>query len=199
MDCLNLGLIDLKLVLQGTDCQQRWPCVKIVVDQKIIYDGIVSGVNTVGYKSAAESDQKKCTVDIEYYNKTDQDTQIDKNGEIISNQLLSIKEFWVNGVDIVKTGAIHQDIGCYTMNLDTHKYEYFVKQGINTCPTTNTHMFENGVWHVEIELPLLSTLSNKNSDSEPWEQVDVESIVKKLYSQLIVCEDLEQTLNSKNQ
>jgi len=187
------------LIVSGTDCQQRWPCAKVTVNQQIVYDGNVVDLKEISYRSSAKPNQKKCIIDIEYYNKTDQDTIVDATGTIISNQSLTIKELWVNGVDIIKTKTIHQGIGCYTMSLTLDKKQYFIQHGIDLSPSTNTQMFENGVWHIELALPLLSTLTGKFNYSEPCEQVDVLNIVEKLHAQLLVCQTLENQSRLGNQ
>ena len=116
---------------------------------------------------------------------------VSTQGEIVENQSLAIKELWVNGVDIIKTGAIHRNIGCYTMSLPEHKKQYFEQMGMIYESTTHTHMFENGVWHIELALPLLSNLTGLHNYTEPWEQVDVQSLVNLLSEKLAVCQDLE--------
>jgi hypothetical protein len=79
-----------------------------------------------------------------------------------------------------------------------HKKQYFLQHGINTEPTTNTQMFENGIWHIELDIPLLSALTGKFNYSEPCEQVDVLDIVEKLHAQLLVCQQLENKSNLDN-
>jgi hypothetical protein len=186
-----LDLIDICVVVQGFECLQRWPKIKISVDNHIVYCDQVVGLQKINYKCNASRDQKKCVIKIDYFDKTDLDTDVDLQGNIVSNQSVSINELWINGVDIIKTRAIHQNIGNYTMTLSPQKYQHFVNHGINVDPTTSTHMFENGQWYVELELPLLSTLTAKHNFTEAWEKVNLTSIVDSLYQQLKICQDLE--------
>lgn len=180
------------MTLQGFDAQQRWPTVSVTVDNQLIYSGTIRGQQQIVYESQAAIDQKTCVLDIEYHGKTDADTVLSSQGNIVENQSVAIQELWVNGVDIIKTGAIHRNIGCYTMNLPANKKQYFIEQGINVEPTTHTHMFENGTWHIELALPLLSTLTGLHNYTEIWEQVDVQSLVSSIYNKLEVCQALEQ-------
>lgn len=189
--CLELDLIDIKVVVQPFSARGRWPSINVCIDGTVAFDGTVDQQKTIGYQSAAQSQQKKCLIDITYYGKTDNDTVVDSQNSILENQSVELKELWINGVDIIKTGAIHQDIGSYTMNLDAKKREYFAEQGINLNPTTSTHMFENGVWHIELDLPLLSTLTAKHNFVEPCENVDFDSIVDEIFELLQRCERLE--------
>lgn len=186
-----MDLIDICIVAQGFECNQRWPSVKISVDNNVAYFGPVVGVQKIIYKNNADLGQQYCIVDIEYVNKSDDDTIVDSQGNILSNQSVLLMELWINGVDIIKSELIHQNVGQYTMNLSAHKKQYFIDHNINIHDTTNTHMFENGTWHIELALPLLSTLTTKHNFVEYWENVDLLSIVDKLYQQLKICQELE--------
>ena len=188
---LDLRRIDIALVLQGIDCNQSWPKVKVSVDGNQVYSDEINGLKKIKYCAQALDHQKTCTINIEYYGKTDADTKVDMNGKIISNQSVILQELWINDVDIVKSKAIHQGIGNYTMSLSPYKHRYFLDHRIRVEPTTNTHMFENGSWNIELAIPLLSTLTAKHNLLEPWEQVDVETIVNQLFDQLTVCQELE--------
>lgn len=188
---LDLRRIDVALVLQGFDCNQSWPKVKVSVDDNLVYSAEINGVKKIKYCAQASDNQKICTIKIEYYGKTDSDTEVDLDGKIISNQSLILQELWINDVDIVKSKVIHQGIGNYTMSLPPHKHRYFLDHGFTVTPTTNTHMFENGSWNIELEIPLLSTLTSKHNFVEPWERVDVETIVSQLFDQLKICQELE--------
>lgn len=186
-----MDLIDICIVVQGFECNQRWPGVRISIDNHVAYFGPVIGMQKIIYKNTSVPDQKLCTVDIEYFNKSNKDTVVDLQGNILSNQSVLLKELWINGVDLIKSGLIHKNVGQYTVHLSTHKKQYFVDHNINVHATTNTHMFENGVWHIELALPLLSTLTTKHNFVEYWENVDLLSIVDKLYQQLKICQELE--------
>lgn len=188
---LDLHRIDIVLVLQGIDCKQSWPKVKVLVDGNLVYSDKIIGLKKIKYCAQASKDQKTCAIKIDYYGKTDTDTEVDIDGKIISNQSVILHELWINDVDIVKSNAIHQGIGNYTMSLSPHKHRYFLDHGVSVEPTTNTHMFENGSWNIELAMPLLSTLTAKHNLLEPWEQVDVETIVNQLFDQLTVCQELE--------
>lgn len=185
-----MELIDLEFALRGESAQGRWPCVKLSVDGHVLHQGPVDGLCTFKYSSRSQLEQKSCIIKVEYYNKSNNDTCVDSNGSIVENQCVHIESIVVNGVDVVKTNAIH-NIGSYTMNLDLEKYNYFLKNNIQVSPTTSTHMFENGVWQIDLKLPLLSFLTGLQSYTEPWEQVYVNKIVEALYQQYLVCKDAE--------
>lgn len=190
---LQLERIDIAVVLQGYPVHDRWPSVRFIVDGKVIYDGSVSDHLKLTHQSQAKPDQTHCEICIEYHGKSDADTEVSPQGDIVANQSVAIKELWINDVDIVKTGSIHQGIGAYTMRLPAHKQQYFAEHGISTEPTTHTHMFENGVWRIELPLPLLSTLTGLYNYVEPWERVDVAKEVNLLAQTLLRCQQLEKS------
>lgn len=177
--------------LEGHCVQNRWPKMTITVDGNIAHDGDVQGQLQVNYTAKAQTNQKKCCIDLQYRDKTDADTLVTTQGEIVENQSVNLLALWINGVDIVKTQAIHQGIGQFTMCLPEHKKLYFQQHGISTQPNTHTHMYENGIWHIELALPLLSTLTGLQNQVEPWEQVDVKSLVSLLAEKLDCCYRLQ--------
>ena len=191
MSSLNLDRIDISIAAQGIQVNERWPMMMITVDGCCIYDGIVKDTQIFRYQNTASACQQSCQIDIEYYGKQDQDNELDHDQNIIKTQSLLLQEIRINDVDIIKTRAIHQGLGYYRMFLDAAKYEYFKQQGLPIGDTTRTHMFENGIWHLEIELPLLSTLVKKNPVIEPWEDIDLDLLINEFLERIDICEKLE--------
>jgi len=191
LDCLNLDLIDLQIELQAHPVQGRWPCVRLQVDNTVVHNGPVVGRQKFNYSSRSQSCQEKCTIEIVFYNKNDQDTVVDHQEQIVENQGVTIVSVVANGVDLVKTNIIHKGFGSYSTQLSAEKRKYFVDHNINIESTTSLDMFENGVWHIEIGLPVLSFISGLHNVVEPWERVQVEQLVNTLYQQYLICKDLE--------
>ena len=191
LNCLNLDLIDLQFELQAHAAQGRWPCVCLRVDGIIVHNGPVINQQKFNYSSRSQSCQEKCTIEIVLYNKDDQDTVLNEQGQIVENQSLSIVSVVANGVDLVKTNIIHKGFGSYSMNLSKEKHKYFVEHNINVGPTTGLDMFENGVWQIELGLPILSVITGLHDVIEPWERIQVEQLVNTLYQQYLHCKDLE--------
>ena len=193
---MNLDRIDISIAAQGIQVNGRWPTVMITVDGCCIHDDIVNDTQIFSYKNTASAGQKFCKIDIEYYGKQDQDNELDHDHNIINTQSLLLQEIRINDVDIIKNKAIHQGFGYYRMHLDAAKYEYFKQQGLPTGDTTRTHMFENGIWHLEIELPLLSTIAKKNAVIEPWENIDVDLLINEFLERIDICKKLEDQKNT---
>lgn len=189
---LNLACIDITLVLQGFAVRERWPWVSITIDGSCVHDGHVVGNQTFVYQNRAAPEQQHCEISIDYHGKQDEDNLLDDRGQLVDTQSLLLKEILINGVDIIKTGAIHRGLGYYRMQLDDDKKTFFETLGLPTGDTTRTHMFENGVWRLTIALPLLTTLSRLNSVIEPCENIDLNQLLQDLFQRTDVCTGLEQ-------
>jgi hypothetical protein len=116
---------------------------------------------------------------------------LDAQGQIAENQSVTIVSVVANGVDLVKTNIIHKGLGSYSMQLSAEKHKYFVDHNINVESTTSLDMFENGVWHIDLSLPILSFISGLQDVVEPWERIHVGELVNTLYQQYQICKDLE--------
>lgn len=188
---LNCDLIDVKILLQGHVARDQWPNVTVCVNNVVVYNSAVIGLQEISYQTQADQLTKTCTVNITYHSKQNNDTVVDSNGVIVENQFVEIAELWLNGVDIVANGMIHQNIGQYTMQLDQHKQQYFAEHNISTVPTTSTRMFENGVWNIELDLPILSALTAKHNFVESWEDVNGAELVDQVFELFNACRALE--------
>ena len=191
MTNLNLACIDINLVLQGFEVNGRWPNATITIDGSCVHDGAVPGTQIYAYQNTATPQQQCCEIQIDYLGKQDQDNLLDGH-RLIRTQSLLLQEIWVNGVDIIRTGAIHLGLGYYRMRLDDAKRTLFESRGLPTEDTTRVHMFENGIWHLAIELPMLTTLSRLNPVIEPWETIDLGQLLDEFMHRVDVCTQLEQ-------
>jgi hypothetical protein len=189
LDFLNCRHIKLKLELLGTPAEDRYPHVRIIVDQQTIKETVVVGLQSYEYEFDIPDYQDYFTLDIVYYNKKDNDTVV-VQGQIIENQNISLNHIFINEIDLVETGVIHQDIGDYTMQLTNEKYQYFLDNNININPTTSLSMYENGVWSIRIGMPVWSFLTKKQQNIEIAEQIDIQPILKEIYQTVLSCKKL---------
>jgi len=192
---LKFRSIKLQLVLTGNSAQGRWPCVKINVNQQTVDDFYVIGTKQVEYEFNV--DQEHCVLDIVYYNKTDLDTVIDSQGQIIENQNITVNGVIVNGVDLVKTNLIYRNIGAYTMLLDPHKQQYFLDHGLDFGPSHSLSMYENGIWSIKLGMPVLSFLSHLQQNNEIVEQQDIQPVLEEIYQKTLVCKKLTQEIHKQ--
>ena len=182
-------LLEIELELEGFACQDRWPVVELKVQEKIIFSGQVK--NTLIIQHKEQSNSAKVNLDLDYVNKTDNDTTVDDTGKIIENQKIEIKKWCINNMNIVKNNIIHSGIGQYTPNLSPQKYQYFVDNGFPTGPSTTLSMTENGQWKIELESPITGFLLNKSYGKVPvHQQFELDSIIKDVYDTALTCQRL---------
>lgn len=180
-------------MLQGYSAQGRWPQIEILIDQNLVYKGVIEDIVNETFFLTVKPDQAQCTLEIKYINKSEIDTIVDLDGNIIENQHVEIKELIVNNIDIVKTQLIHKGIGQYQMHLHPEKLKYFLENNFSVKPSTMLDMYENGSWILNFELPVLSFLTQKQQNYvESWEQTNIDSLLNELYQQLLICTKLEE-------
>ena len=181
---LTSHTVDLEIHLVGKQAKSSWPSVKISIDQKEIYNGIVIEEQTI---SAKTNTNEEFSIQIEYYGKKDFDTVSDDNGIIIENQSIEIKKIIVNNVDLIKTKLIYKNIGCYTMLLTPYKEQELKKYNQSTEPSTNLTMYENGIWKINLKQPLYTFLSSLWYTHEDAEIVDIPKIKQEIHDRLNNC------------
>ncbi len=197
---INSNHIEFRLVLQGYASQGRWPCVKISIDNHVVFQGVVENILDQTFVSTATTDQTQCVLEIEYINKNEQDTVVNDQGNILENQHIVIKHLFANHVDIVNNQLIHQGFGQYSMKLSQEKIDYFLKNEYSIKDSTTLEMFENGTWTLIFGLPILNFLTLKQQGyTDQWEQVDIHGLLQELHQQMLICERLEKISHRQNQ
>ena len=171
--------VDIDLILNGKDCHGQWPNCRISVGENEIFNGPIIQQQLI--KESRDIINSPAVIKIEYYGKTDQHTKINDQGEIIANQMVEISQFKLNGVDIIKNGLIYQ--AEYFMQLDTNKETYFNEHGI---PTKNHdyHFYENGIWSLQIEIPVLLYIINNTKQMETFEKTPYNNIIRDIIKKL---------------
>jgi hypothetical protein len=129
-----------------------------------------------------------------YYNKTDRDTVVDDQGQILQNQKLIVDQIVINGVDLVKTKLLYQDLGAYIMDLDSTKRQYFLYNGIDTGPNHSLIMGENGIWTIKLGIPVLSFLSQKQQQIELAEQQNTQHLLEEIYQKVTTLQQQQSTI-----
>lgn len=179
LDRLDSRNVNIDLILASEDCEGRWPCCCVSINQQEIFNGPIIKQEII--QLSTDIDDKIANIKIEYYNKTSQDTKVDNHGNIIANQNLSISKFKLNDVDIIKNGIIYQ--AEFVMNLDADKINYFKKNNIST-ENHDYHFYENGIWTLQIGLPVLTYIINNTKQTETFEKIPYDdtmiAIIQKL-------------------
>lgn len=165
LEIKNLNLI---ITLSSIDCDDRWPSCKITIDDELIFDGQIVKIQKIIFNKNFSGDVDNFKLNIEMYGKTNQDTKLDKNGNIASNQMLEISELKLNSIDIIKNGLIYQ--GKFVMQLSKDKISYFKNNNIST-ENHDHHFYENGSWTLQIGLPVLTYIINNIKKTETFERI----------------------------
>jgi hypothetical protein len=179
LDRLDNKNVDIDLTLDSEDCESRWPGCRVTIDGHEIFNGIV--VKQQSIVTSRNVNDSFSNIRIEYYGKEAKDTSVDNQGQIIANQNLGISKFKLNGVDIIKNGMIYQ--AKFIMNLDPNKEKYFKEHNI---PNRNHdyHFYENGVWSLQIEIPVLKYIINITKQVETFEKIPYDNIIKDIIKKL---------------
>ena len=159
LDLFNFDQVSMSIRLKSTPAGDKWPKVRIVLGDKIVADQTLSGDDVIDYSTTLSDDISNFLLKIEYYDRTDQDTITDANGEIIEDQSVSIEQIILNDIDIVKSQVIYK-MGQYTREFSIDKLKYFEERGLDTGPTSSLSMFENGVWTISLKNPITKQLIN---------------------------------------
>ena len=88
LDRLNSKNVDIDVEIYSEDCDGRWPHCQITIGEYIIFDGLV--VQQLCITTSKNINSNIVDIKIKYYGKTSQDTKVNNQGLIISNQKICI-------------------------------------------------------------------------------------------------------------
>jgi len=90
----------IKIVLKGNSSTNKNPMSKITINNQDYFDGEVVGERDfIFYFNPIENN----TLQIEHYNKTNDDTIVDQSGKIISDLSIELMSIHIDGVEILDT------------------------------------------------------------------------------------------------
>lgn len=173
--------LELKLTLSAKDCENRWPKCQVFINDEMIFNDQVKNTVEILYKNHFTDADKQVNFTINRYGKTDSDTKIGKDGNIIANQMLEITSLMLNGIDIIKNNLIYQ--AKFVMDLSPNQVKYFES---NNIPFENQdyHFYENGKWTLQIGLPVLTYIINITKTTETFEQIPYSDVMKEIIEKL---------------
>jgi hypothetical protein len=179
LDRLDLRNVNVDLTLDSVDCGGHWPDCRVTVGDHEIFNGTIVRQQTI--VTSKDIYDSSTEIRIEYYGKESKDTKINAQGQIVANQNVQISKFKLNGVDIIKNGVIYQ--AKFVMNLDTNKKKYFKEHNI---PDRNHdyHFYENGIWTLQIGLPVLTYIINNIKQTETFEKLPYDDIMMAIIQKL---------------
>lgn len=190
----ELDRLDIAVTVTARPCQGRWPRVEIMIDRQTQVIGTVDG--ELQWHTQGTSENTAVELSIVYHDKTNQDTLVDDQGNILENQCLTLERVTVNGVDLVSTGLIYQ-FGEYRMDLAPDKLAYYRDNALSTEPSHSLTMWETGVWTVTLPIPVLPALIQRQSRYQPHERWISEDIYQQVYDCIQDIRDLETQLKEK--
>lgn len=179
LDRLDSKNVNIDIELNSEDCNGRWPSCRVLIGEHEIFNGSV--VHQQVIRESRNINDSSTFIKIEYYSKTSQDTKINNQGEIIANQMIGISKFKLNGVDIIRNGLIYR--AEYVMKLDSSKEQHFKKHNIS-IRNHDYHFYENGVWSLQIEIPVLTYIINIIKQVETFEKIPYDNIIKDIIKKL---------------
>ena len=159
--------VSVTLRLTATDCQGRWPRACIMFGQDLVFDDYVNKEKLIEF-NRQDLSEDSYTFSIKIYGKTNKDTVVNSAGDIVENMSLHIDQFVLNGVDIVKNKFIYE--GHYAMDLSDEKRSYFKSQDLNS-ELRDYHFYENGLWKISIDMPVVKNIILKKRRLETYETI----------------------------
>jgi hypothetical protein len=156
-DYCRFDRFDFQLELSSTSAEGRWPTVNVWIDGKLAHSSKVIKQHEYTYSEILDMSLDAKVLEIEYADKTNQDTTTDADGEILENQSLTIKQLIVNGIDLIQNQTLYR-LGDYTMYLPPEKRAYYIEHGYSVEPTHSLTMFENGKWRITMPLPITTNI-----------------------------------------
>jgi len=176
IDYCRFDRFDFSLKFSGTPAAGRWPELQILVDGQPVATAQCDNTGfEFQYSEKLDMSLSHKVLEIKYVEKTNKDTVVDSQGNILENQSLSIKELLINGIDIIDNETMPL-LGSYTMDLDPDKLAYYQQHGLSVEPTHSLDMYENGTWRLTLPIPIttsIAKLKNKDDPHEKWPDLNL--------------------------
>jgi hypothetical protein len=177
IDMMDLNSFEFSLILDSTSANGAHPRVSVKVDDVTIYDDVV-GTNPITFST--KSSMHESNVEIFYYNKTQSDTVVGPNGEILEDQSVTIKSMTVNGVDIVSSGIIY-NLGHFHPKLSAEKQQFYKTNGIDAGPSHTLNLHDNGHWELKFKFPVITNFVKLKAFQETHEKWPDNELLNAIY------------------
>jgi len=194
LELCQLDKFDLSIHLVATAANNQYPLIRVKINDKIIFDEQCRAVTEIHHLLTSKDPVQ---VTVEYYGRTDKDTVVDSEGNIVENQHLELTKIVVNDVDIVKNSIIY-NLGNYTKNLSLEQIQYYSDHGIETGPTHSLSMYENGVWTLNFKMPILTQFAKFKAFEDDTEKSWVDNLNYKIFNTINIVRDLEKQIKTND-
>ena len=86
--------MQVKITLKGNKSNNRLPLVKIRINDELLYDSSIENEVTLTFNITTKTNNN---LEIEHYNKQNNDTLVDTDGKIISDLSVELKSIEIAG------------------------------------------------------------------------------------------------------
>lgn len=186
-----LDRFDIAITLESSAAQGRWPVVEFWLNDRCLCQEVVQ--QKLDWKYCTKVTGEIADFRISYTNKTDHDTVVDSQGNILENQCLQIKSIVLNDVDLLQSDLIYQ-LGYYYMQLSDAKFKYFQEHNYSVDPTHSLDMYENGYWQIATKVPVSQDLAQHKSFWEKHEKFIKDNLVESVYELVLDVKSLQKQI-----
>lgn len=193
LEQMQLSKFNFDLELTSTSCNNRWPMVRVSIGNEVVFDNVVVNHQHIVYST--DTTANELNVQIEYYNKQDDDTTVSEDGRILENQSVTILSLRVNSIDLIKTQIIY-NLGYFYQNLSPNKQKYFIEHGFSIEPSHTLHLGENGIWKLMFKFPIVYHFVKYKAFQAPYESWPDIKLLSEMYNLVQEIRILEQQNHS---
>lgn len=183
IDLCDFTRLDVDITVKATCAGDKWPRMQIWIDDQLIQDTVVVQQTRCQLTHRLSDQQTSTSVKVIYLNKTNADTVVDANGQILENMTLEITGLIINDVDLLANNLVYT-FGHYVMNLSDDQRAYFEEHGINAAPSHSLFMSENGQWCWQLPVPVMSAFVSRMSPYEKHERWLDSDLYQKIYTKI---------------
>lgn len=147
----------IQIDLTGVPVDNRYPQVKILIDQTMHWQGAVIEKTQLEFKNL-QSKGRFIDLQLCYTNKSNQDTKV-INGKIVANQCIQIN--WIAIDQLMLSNYDLRDNSVTNYDLTEQEKDAYNVHGQEWKDVKTTTLYNNGVWKLTLEKPILSCLLRK--------------------------------------
>jgi len=166
---------DIELI--GTPVHERYPEIKISIDSQTVWSGQIRSDTFLKFNSVI-IDGPVVNLEIDYYNKLDNDTIVDKTGLIIANQSVKLNSLKIN--DLLISGTWLSEYSNTTYRLTEEQKSAY---NSNSFPWKNVKtdvLWNNGSWTLTLQKPIIAGFLKQKSISRQAFELSHLDILSKL-------------------
>jgi hypothetical protein len=145
--------------LAGVPVDNRYPQATILIDQTVCWQGTVTEKTQLEFKNL-QVNSACIDIQLHYTNKSNQDTKV-IDGKIVANQCIQIMCVEIDHVAI--SGYVLRDHSVTDYDLTDQEKDAYNTHGQEWKNVKTTMLYNNGIWKLNLEKPILSTLLKKRT------------------------------------